>query len=357
MAENWYEPEAPDEHARRGEPREARARWLRRRARRRARRSARRGHPWRPRHDPPARHRASGARGRARLLTLLAIIGPGLIVMVGDNDAGGVATYSQAGQNYGTSLLWVAAAAGPGPDRQPGDGRPAGSRHRRRPRPAHQGALRQLLGPLLGRRPVRLDFLTIVTEFIGVDLALGYFGVSKYLSVPAGGTRPGRHHRIGQLPPLGALHAGLRRGQLPRHPARRLQPPASPARSCTASSSRASQGGFNSTSVLLIIAIVGTTVAPWQLFFQQSNIVDKRITPRWINYERADTVLGSLVTVVGASGDDRDVRLRLRATRTTAATSRTPAASPVASATSSGTRPARSSRSCCSTPRSSAPQR
>jgi Mn2+/Fe2+ NRAMP family transporter len=59
-------------------------------------------------------------------------------------------------------------------------------------------------------------------------------------------------------------------------------------------------GGANSTSVLLIIAIVGTTVAPWQLFFQQSNIVDKRITPRYINYERADTVLGSFVTVVGA---------------------------------------------------------
>src|SRR5271167_4108517 len=44
---------------------------------------------------------------RARTLALLAIIGPGLIVMVGDNDAGGVATYSQAGQDYGTSLLWV----------------------------------------------------------------------------------------------------------------------------------------------------------------------------------------------------------------------------------------------------------
>ena len=60
-------------------------------------------------------------------------------------------------------------------------------------------------------------------------------------------------------------------------------------------------GGFDSTSVLLVIAIVGTTVAPWQLFFQQSNIVDKRITPSWINYERADTVLGSLVTVLAAS--------------------------------------------------------
>jgi Mn2+/Fe2+ NRAMP family transporter len=52
--------------------------------------------------------------------------------------------------------------------------------------------------------------------------------------------------------------------------------------------------------VLLIIAIVGTTVAPWQLFFQQSNIIDKRITPRWINYERTDTVIGAFVVVIGA---------------------------------------------------------
>src|ERR1700735_342678 len=44
---------------------------------------------------------------KTRLATLLAIVGPGLIVMVGDNDAGGVATYVQAGQNYGYSLLWV----------------------------------------------------------------------------------------------------------------------------------------------------------------------------------------------------------------------------------------------------------
>jgi Mn2+/Fe2+ NRAMP family transporter len=59
-------------------------------------------------------------------------------------------------------------------------------------------------------------------------------------------------------------------------------------------------GGANSTSVLLIIAIVGTTVAPWQLFFQQSNIIDKRITPRWINYERLDTWIGAIIVVVGA---------------------------------------------------------
>ncbi len=60
------------------------------------------------------------------------------------------------------------------------------------------------------------------------------------------------------------------------------------------------RGGAGSTAVLLIIAIVGTTVAPWQLFFQQSNIIDKRITPRWINYERTDTVIGAFVVVIGA---------------------------------------------------------
>ena len=61
------------------------------------------------------------------------------------------------------------------------------------------------------------------------------------------------------------------------------------------------QGGFTSMGVLLIVAIVGTTVTPWQLFFQQSNVVDKRITPRWIPYERADTVIGALVVVIGAT--------------------------------------------------------
>lgn len=61
------------------------------------------------------------------------------------------------------------------------------------------------------------------------------------------------------------------------------------------------QGGLSSSSALLIIAIVGTTVAPWQLFFQQSNVIDKRITPRWLDYEKADTVLGAFVVVIGAA--------------------------------------------------------
>ncbi|MGH2409034.1 MAG: NRAMP family divalent metal transporter, partial [Chloroflexota bacterium] len=61
------------------------------------------------------------------------------------------------------------------------------------------------------------------------------------------------------------------------------------------------QGGLNATSLLLIIAMVGTTVAPWQLFFQQSNVIDKRLTPRWMAYERADTAIGSVVVILGAA--------------------------------------------------------
>jgi Mn2+/Fe2+ NRAMP family transporter len=61
------------------------------------------------------------------------------------------------------------------------------------------------------------------------------------------------------------------------------------------------RGGATSAAVLLVVSIVGTTVAPWQLYFQQSNIVDKKISPRWLNYERVDTILGSIVVVIGAS--------------------------------------------------------
>jgi Mn2+/Fe2+ NRAMP family transporter len=59
--------------------------------------------------------------------------------------------------------------------------------------------------------------------------------------------------------------------------------------------------GHLSTVMLLIIGIVGTTVAPWQLFFQQSYVIDKRITPRFMKYEKADLWIGIVVVVIGAA--------------------------------------------------------
>jgi Mn2+/Fe2+ NRAMP family transporter len=49
-----------------------------------------------------------------------------------------------------------------------------------------------------------------------------------------------------------------------------------------------------------VVALIGTTVAPWQLFFQQSNVVDKRITARWLHYERIDTMIGAVIVLAGA---------------------------------------------------------
>jgi NRAMP (natural resistance-associated macrophage protein)-like metal ion transporter len=243
----------------------------------------------------------TGARKgwRARLLTLAAIIGPGIIVMVGDNDAGGVATYSQAGQNYGTSLLWVLPLLIPvlivNQEMVVRLGAVTGVGHAR--------LIKERFGRFWGLFSVGnllvLDFLTIVTEFIGVDLALGYFGVSKYVSVPAAGlglvaiTASGSFRRWERFMLLFVVANFL---VIPL--AVFSHPRAGPVLHGIFVPGIA--GGANSTSILLIIAIVGTTVAPWQLFFQQSNIVDKRITPRYINYERADTVLGSFVTVIGA---------------------------------------------------------
>ncbi len=236
----------------------------------------------------------------ARLLTLLAIMGPGLIVMIGDNDAGGVSTYAQAGQNYGLTLLWTLPLLIPvlivNQEMVVRLGAVTGVGHAR--------LINERFGRFWGMFSVGdlfiLNFLTIATEFIGVSLALGYFGVSEYYSVPIAAvsliamTATGSFRRWERF-----MFVFIVANFLVIPLAFMSHPTAGPFFKGLVTPGV--QGGFDSTSVLLIIAIVGTTVAPWQLFFQQSNIVDKRITPRWINYERADTAVGSLVVVFAAA--------------------------------------------------------
>jgi NRAMP (natural resistance-associated macrophage protein)-like metal ion transporter len=242
-----------------------------------------------------------GARGwRSRLLALLAIIGPGLIVMVGDNDAGGVATYSQAGQNYGASLLWVLILLIPvlvvNQEMVVRLGAVTGVGHAR--------LINERFGRFWGWFSVGdlflLNFLTLVTEFIGVSLALSYLGVSKYIAVPVAAVGLIAITASGSFRSWERMMFVFVFANLLAIPLFFMAHPhwGTIGRDFLVPSIR---GGANSTSVLLIIAIVGTTVAPWQLFFQQSNIVDKRITPRWINYERADTWIGAFVVVIGAA--------------------------------------------------------
>src|SRR5947199_6556577 len=121
---------------------------------------------------------------RSRLLAFLAIIGPGLIVMIGDNDAGGVSTYAQAGQNYGASLLWVLLLLVPvlivNQEMVVRLGAVTGVGHARLIVERYGRGWGWFLSGYL----FLMNFLIIVTEFIGVRLALGYLGVSQYVSVP-----------------------------------------------------------------------------------------------------------------------------------------------------------------------------
>jgi NRAMP (natural resistance-associated macrophage protein)-like metal ion transporter len=238
----------------------------------------------------------------AKLKTLLAIVGPGLIVMVGDNDAGAFSTYGQAGQAYGTKLLWtflllvpvlyvnqemvlrLGAVTGVG----------------------YAKLLIERFGRFWGAFSVInlfiLNALTLITEFIGIALATSYLGLPKVLGVALAGlvivlaASTGSLRRfermamifcVGSLlliplyviahPPAGQMASGFVIPQLP-----------------------GGSGGL-STVLLLIIGIVGTTIAPWQLFFQQSYVIDKRITPRFMKYEKADLWIGIVIVVVGGA--------------------------------------------------------
>ena len=235
----------------------------------------------------------------SRLRTLLAILGPGLIVMVGDNDAGAFGTYAQAGQNYGTALLWTLLLLVP----VLYVNQEMVLRLGAVTRTGHARLILKRYGRFWGAFSVidlfLLNALTIVTEFIGISLALGYLGVSRPLGVlaaaaliiAAAGTGDFRRFErfsmalvFGSLllipvfvwvhPPLGQVAHDL---IVPHLPPGRL-----------------------GSIMLLIIAIVGTTVAPWQLFFQQSYVIDKRITPRFLGYERLDLCIGIALVVIGA---------------------------------------------------------
>jgi NRAMP (natural resistance-associated macrophage protein)-like metal ion transporter len=246
-------------------------------------------------HDP------SGARGlRRRLLAFAVIIGPGLIVMVGDNDAGGVSTYAAAGQNYGTSLLWVLLLLIPvlivNQEMVVRLGAVSGVGHGR--------LIFERFGKIWGRFAVSdlfvLNFLTIATEFIGISLGAQYFGVPAWVAVPLAGLLLVGITVTGRFETWERLMFVILFGNLLCIPLMFLcHPTLGPVLQHFVVPGV--QGGFQSDGVLLIVAIVGTTITPWQLFFQQSNVVDKRITPRWIPYERADTIFGALIVVIGAT--------------------------------------------------------
>ena len=235
----------------------------------------------------------------ARLRTLLAILGPGLIVMVGDNDAGAFGTYAQAGQNYGYTLLWTLILLIPvlyiNQEMVVRLGAVTGVGHAR--------LILERFGKFWGAFSVidlfLLNALTIVTEFIGIDLGLHYLGLPTVPGVVMSAIIIMFAVSTGSFQRFERFAMCLVGGTLIMIPMYfMIGPPIGEVARHTFIPSIPHTGKLSDV-MLLIIGIVGTTVAPWQLFFQQSYVIDKRITPRYIRYERIDLAFGITVAIFG----------------------------------------------------------
>ncbi len=220
--------------------------------------------------------------------------------MVGDNDAGAFGTYTQAGQNYGTTLLWTLMLLIPvlyvNQEMVVRLGAVTGVGHAR--------LIFERFGRFWGAFSVidlfLLNALTLVTEFIGISLALRYLGLPQFWGVLASAAIVMLAVSTGNFRRFERFAIFLVFGSLLLVPiVLMIHPPVDQIATDFLMPKLPKNGNFSEV-MLLIIAIVGTTVAPWQLFFQQSYLIDKRITPRFIHYERWDLVLGIALVVLGA---------------------------------------------------------
>lgn len=234
---------------------------------------------------------------RPRLAAFLAVAGPGVVVMVADNDAGGISTYAQAGRNYGLGMVGLLVVLGlvlfVNQEMVARLGAVTGAGHARliTERFGRAWGVLTLVDLLV------LNVLVVVTEFLGVAMGLGYFGISRYVAVPVAGAVL-----------VGAVSGGsFRRWERSVYVMVAASLVALPllvvvgSHHASLPTSAAPALGTNALPVL-VLALVGTSVAPWQLFFHQSSVVDKRITPRWLAYERLDTGVGAAFFALGALG-------------------------------------------------------
>ena len=234
-----------------------------------------------------------------RIKVLLAILGPGLIVMVGDNDAGAFGTYTQAGQNYGTTLLWTLLLLVPvlyvNQEMVLRLGAVTGVGHAR--------LILERFGKFWGAFSVIdlfiLNALTIVTEFIGLNLGFEYLGVPRIWGIAVSALVIMAVASTGNFRRFERFALALVFGSLLLVPVLLMvHPPVHQVAHDFLVPGFPKDAPLTDV-MLLIIAIVGTTVAPWQLFFQQSYVIDKRITPRFIRYERIDLALGIVLVIIG----------------------------------------------------------
>ncbi len=230
-----------------------------------------------------------------KLWLVLAAMGPGIVTAMAGNDAGGISTYSTAGANYGFATLWViplmcvllviveTTAGRMGA--VTGKGFAALIRERFGIRLTAFAMLALLVG----------NVATTFSEFAGIASGMEMFGVPKYVSVPVaagavwllivGGSykRVQRVFLVLSLVFVTYVVAAFM-----------AQPDWGAALHSTVVPEAQVSPGF----IALVIAMIGTTIAPWMMFFAQSNVVEKGLTPKDLLPQRADAVSGTIAACV-----------------------------------------------------------
>src|ERR1700722_13710618 len=248
-----------------------------------------------------ARWQGRGAQRFRPLRVLWLLVGPGVLVFLGENDAPSMLSYSATGARFGIGFFipFVILTFAIGVVVQEMTVRLGAVTHR-----GHAELIFDRFGEFWGFFSmgdlVLGNLLTLVTEFIGVRAGLGFFGVRPVVAVGGalvivvGAITTGRYWTWERITLGLAIFNGL------FIPAAILARPDWFAVGHALLTWSPLPVGNRGEILLLILADIGATVTPWMLFFQQSAVVDKGMQPRDINAGRFDTFLGALLAAIFA---------------------------------------------------------
>jgi len=240
-----------------------------------------------------------GKRWRIRIMLFLAVLGPGFITANVDNDSGGILTYSQAGAQYGYTLLWtmlpITLALIVVQEMCARMGVVTGKGLSDLIREEFGLRLTVILMALL----VIVNFTNVITEFIGITGSLHLFHISKFISVPLSAVLVwflvvrGDYKRVEKIFLVASVVyiAYIFAGVL-------SQPNWHDAISATVR--MPDRSVWTNDYIYMAIGIVGTTIAPWMQFYLQSSIVEKGIRVKDYGASRLDVIVGSLFTDIVA---------------------------------------------------------
>lgn len=234
---------------------------------------------------------------KGKLLLVLAAMGPGIVTAMAGNDAGGISTYSTAGANFGFATLWVVpimcvlliiveTCAGR-MGAVTGKGFAALIRERFGIRLTALAMLALLIG----------NVATTFSEFAGIASGMEMFGVSKYISVPVAAFTVWLLIVGGSYKRVQRVFLALSLVFITYIVAAFL---ADPDWESALTSTVIPHVVGESSFISLVIAMVGTTIAPWMMFFTQSNVVEKGLTVKALFSQRVDAVSGTIAACLVA---------------------------------------------------------